>query len=180
MSKILNPETGRYVLSCGTAGKIAKESRAANKPTLISSLDFVKCETNGDYIDKVQTLMLEQPHLEDVDCIAMQTGHTHLIIRRYYLLEILEASVVFTDDSFAPELNPRILNKRVYDMVKYLCEYNTVVFDRQQAGDVFSLIDLLHQAQYCGECHVDCIQKMEWYETNEGKRVLLCVTDCHG
>lgn len=162
---------------------------------LIASMDFEHkcdwdndCDCDSDCDSDCEELTMDEqlakflaanPKLANVECICVNTGYTHRIIENEELLDDIVPAVVFTDKCWNADLKPYINDQVLHDLVINIkgIDDGTCVFDSKDADNVFSCIDDLHNAEYCGFCNTDNLYHAEWYEI-DGKIVMVAKVDC--
>lgn len=136
------------------------------------------CDEDGDYGDKdfseFEQLIDSNENLRNINCIGIHTGYTERIMNARYQKQL---NYVVCFASWIRYREPVIVDAEIHNIVKKVITEGIVVFKDHRADNVFKYVDMLHDADYCGFCHIDSIYKIEWHKVDD-KTIMICYVDC--
>ena len=153
--------------------------------TPFHKFEFMPYDADYDetVLEEFEELLESNPHLIDIDYIAVDTGYTDRIYNSdapASLLALLDPAVVYTDKHWAPELEAYVKDDEAFTVMNQLFgsdAYRMCVFNEMDARATLDKVELLGAAGYCGFCILSSIMSIEWYKINN-KVVVVCSVDC--
>lgn len=127
--------------------------------------------------EQLRNFLRATPILRDVDIIGVRTGYTNRVLRSIKKKNIIHADVIFPEGESQRKMNPFVRNNDIFETVKDICSEGICYFAAENANDIFSHINHMSDAEYCGMLMPETLMYVTWYK-HKNKTILIGEMDC--